>query len=189
MSRREFYKLYYTITDRTFSDHVILTEEDREQAWRKRQILMSKIGRKISIAFQYLALFAAFISFCVGEYAVGVVMVVLFLLNSALADFSVVKIEVIYAIYRRKNAFSALLYMAFRSGLDEFWSLVKHRVGKAVSGFVPEWKGKLWAKYLVIYRKKRGKRGDLAVSQQDSCKNGKWQTYHNRPDAFHAGTG
>jgi hypothetical protein len=118
---------------------------------------MSKIERKISIVFQYLALLAAIIGFCVGEYTVGVATVVLFLLSSALTDFLVVKIEVIYAVYRRKNVFSALLYMVFRSGLDEFWSFVKPRVGKKVSGFVPEWKCKLWAKYSVIYRKQRVK--------------------------------
>ena len=157
MSRKDFYKLYYTITDRRFSDHVIWTNEDREQAWRKGQILMSKIERKISIVFQYLALLAAIIGFCVGEYTVGVATVVLFLLSSALTDFLVVKIEVIYAVYRRKNVFSALLYMVFRSGLDEFWSFVRPGVGKKVSGFVPEWKCKLWAKYSVIYRKQRVK--------------------------------
>ena len=157
MSRKDFYKLYYTITDRMFSDHVIWTNEDREQAWRKGQILMSKIERKISIVFQYLALLAAIIGFCVGEYTVGVATVVLFLLSSALTDFLVVKIEVIYAVYRRKNVFSALLYMVFRSGLDEFWSFVRPGVGKKVSGFVPEWKCKLWAKYSVIYRKQRVK--------------------------------
>jgi hypothetical protein len=157
MSRKEFYKLYYTITNRKFSDHVIWTNEDREQAWRKGQINLSKIERKISIGLQYVALLAAIISFWVGEYAVGVATGVLFLLGSALTDFSVVKIEVLYAVYRRKNAFSALLYMVFRSGLDEFWSFVKPRVGKKVSGFVPEWKCKLWAKYSVIYRKQRVK--------------------------------
>lgn len=157
MSRKDFYKLYYTITDRMFSDHVIWTNEDREQAWRKGQILMSKIERKISIVFQYLALLAAIIGFCAGEYAVGVATVVLFLLSSALSDFSVVKIEVLYAVYRRKNVFSALLYMVFQSGLDEFWSFVRPGVGKKVSGFVPEWKYKLWAKYSVIYRKQREK--------------------------------
>ena len=157
MSRKNFYKLYYTITDRKFSDHVIWTNEDREQAWRKGQINLSKIERKISIGLQYVALLAAIISFWVGEYAVGVATGVLFLLNSALTDFSVVKIEVLYAVYRRKNAFSALLYMVFRSGLDEFWSFVKPRVGKKVSGFLPEWKCKLWAKYSVIYRKQRVK--------------------------------
>ena len=157
MSRKDFYKLYYTITDRMFSDHVIWTNEDREQAWRKGQILMSKIERKISIVFQYLALLAAIIGFCAGEYAVGVATVVLFLLSSALTDFSVVKIEVLYAVYRRKNVFSALLYMVFQSGLDEFWHLVKPSVGKTVSGFLPQWKCKLWAKYSVIYRKQREK--------------------------------
>ena len=157
MSRKEFYKLYYTITNRKFSDHVIWTNEDREQAWRKGQIKSSKIGRKISIGFQYLALLTAMISFWMGEYVIGVTTGVLFLLGSALTDFSVVKIEVLYAVYRRKNAFSALLYMVFRSGLDEFWSFVKPRVGKKVSGFLPEWKCKLWAKYSVIYRKQRVK--------------------------------
>ena len=157
MSRKDFYKLYHTITDRMFSDHVIWTAEDREQAWRKGQIKSSKIGRKISIGFQYLALLTAMISFWMGEYVIGVTTGVLFLLGSALTDFSVVKIEVLYAVYRRKNAFSALLYMVFRSGLDEFWSFVKPRVGKKVSGFLPEWKCKLWAKYSVIYRKQRVK--------------------------------
>ena len=157
MSRWEFYKLYYTTTDRIFSDHVIWKNEDREQAWQKGQIRISKIGRKISIVFQYLSILAAIISFCVGEYAVGVATGLLFLLGSALADFSIVKIEVLFAIYRRNNVFSALLYMVFRSGLDEFWALVKPKVGKAVSGFAPEWKGKLWAKYSVVYRKQRVK--------------------------------
>lgn len=155
MSRKDFYKLYYAITDRMFSDHVIWTNENREQAWRKGQINLSKIGRKISIAFQYLALSAAIISFWVGEYAVAAATGLLFLLGSVVTDFSVVKIEILYAIYRRKNAFCALLYMVFRSGLDEVWSFVKPKVGKVVSGFVPEWKGKLWAKYSVIYRKER----------------------------------
>lgn len=157
MSRKEFYKLYYTITNRKFSDHVIWTNEDREQAWRKGQIMLSKIERKISIGLQYVALLATIISFWMGEYVIGVTTGVLFLLGSALTDFSVVKIEVLYAVYRRKNAFSALLYMVFRSGLDEFWSFVKPRVGKKVSGFLPEWKCKLWAKYSVIYRKQRVK--------------------------------
>ena len=98
MSRKDFYKLYYTITDRMFSDHVIWTNEDREQAWRKRQNRMSKIERKISIVFQYLALLAAIIGFCAGEYTVGVATVVLFLLSCALTDFSVVKIEVLYVV-------------------------------------------------------------------------------------------
>jgi len=153
MKRKDFYKLYYAVTDKVYADHILWTEEDSEQAWRKGQIRTSKLGRKIFIFWQYAALLAAVIGLAAGAYAIGITLGALFLLGCVLTNYSVIKIELLYAVYRRNDVFSSLLYMVFRGGLDAFGAEVKLRAGKRIGGFVPEWKAGLWAKYSVVYRK------------------------------------
>lgn len=154
MKRFAFYKEYYQITNRIYSDHTIWSAENREQAWRKGQINTSKRERVVFISAQYCALFAAGILFVTGNSRYGVIGCVMFLLSSLIADFSITKIELLYQIFTHNSPFASLLYKTFLGKIDSFWCLIQPKVKKKVSGFVRINRNKLVAKYRIVFRKK-----------------------------------
>ena len=153
MKRWEFYRTYWRITDRVFADRTIWSAHDREQAWRRGQTRTSKLERKCGLALQYLALFGAVWLLVAGDGALGAVLLLLHLLSAWITDFSVVKMELLYGIYRRKNLFSQLLYQNFLGKTDGLWCAVKPLAKNRVSGFVRVGRGKLWVRYRVVFRK------------------------------------
>ena len=155
MKRFAFYKEYYKITNRIYADRTIWTAKDREHAWRKDQINISKTERGIFIATQYCVLLATGISFATGNNRFGIIGCATFLLCSIISDFSIVKIEALYHIFSRNNPYSTLLYQVFSGKADDFWCLILPNTKKTVSGFVRINRNKFVAKYRVVFRRKR----------------------------------
>ena len=154
MKRFAFYKEYYQITNQIYADHTIWSAEDREQAWRKGQINISKRGRVVFIAAQYCALLAAGILFMTGNGRHSIIGCVVFLLSSLITDYSITKIELLYQIFTYNSPYASLLYKTFSGKIDSFWGLIQPKVKKKVSGFVRINRNKFVAKYRVVFRKK-----------------------------------
>lgn len=158
MKRTEFYKEYYKITNRPFSDRMIWSLTDRETAWRKGQHNVAKIERKLFIVLQYLILLCCWIPLFFGLNGWCCVFgVVLFILLSYITDFSIIKIEILYHIYNRNNIYSKLLYKIFSGKIDSFFNLIRTGTKKNISGFVLQNGQKLIAKYCAVFRKQRNK--------------------------------
>ncbi len=155
MDRLDFYRTYDRVTDGRFSDRICWSKEDCEQAWRRGQLRTSKLGRRLEIAGQYLALLGALVCIPLGEYGISAVCCVLFLWSAVETDFSIVKMEVLYRIYREGNAFSGLLYQAFLGNTDVLWNTVKLHARNRVSGFAIKKRRKLEVTYRVVFRKGR----------------------------------
>lgn len=155
MKRFTFYKEYYEITNRLYADHTIWSAKEREQSWRKGQIIISKRERVAFIAAQYCALLMAGILFVTGNGRYGIIGCLMFLLNSLITDFSITKIELLYQIFTHDSLYASLLYNAFSGRLDDFWCLIKSETKKNVSGFVRINGNKFIAKYRVVFRNKR----------------------------------
>ena len=154
MKRFALYKEYYQITNRIYADHTIWSAENREQAWRKGQINISKRERVVFIAAQYCALLAAGILFMTGNSRHGIIGCVMFLLGSLITDFSITKIELLYQIFTHNSPYASLFYKTFSGKIDRFWGLIQTKVKKKVSGFVRINRNKFVAKYRVVFRKK-----------------------------------
>ena len=154
MKRFAFYKEYYQITNRIYADHTIWSVEDREQAWRKDQINISKRERVVFITAQYCALLVAGILFVTGNGRHGIIGGVIFLLSSLITDFSITKIELLYQIFTHNSPYASLLYKTFSGKMDDFWCLIQPKVKKKVSGLVRINRNKFVAKYCVVFRKK-----------------------------------
>lgn len=153
MKRLEFYKKYYEITDRKYTDKIVWLAKDQEKYWRKGQFKISKAERRISIASQYGVLLATIILFVMGNYWGGAIGCLWFLFLSIITtDFSFIKIEALYHIFNRNNPYATLLYQAF---LEKVLELPQTK--KQISGFVRKNRNKFVAKYDVIFRKKHEK--------------------------------
>lgn len=156
MKRRDFYITYYDRTNRTFSDKTVWGKEERERAWRKGQYLTSKLERKIFIVVQYLVLLSCWIPMCFdcGAWVVVPIALLLFLLHSFITDFSIIKIELLYLIYRNNNIYCSLLYDIFLGNLTDFLQELKRSSKKKVTGFVFGGGGKFYGKYYAVCRNK-----------------------------------
>lgn len=155
MDRLDFYRTYYRVTDRCFSDSMCWSKKESERAWRKGQIRTSKLERKLGIAGQYLALLGALVCIPMGEYGIGVVCGILFLCSATAMDFSFVKMEVLFRIYRKESVFSGLLHQAFLGDTDVLWCAVKPYAKNRVSGLaLGKWR-KLEVTYRAVFRKGR----------------------------------
>lgn len=156
MKRRDFYIAYYNRTNRAFSDKIVWGKEEREEAWRKGQHLTSKLERKIFIVTQYLILLLCWIPMCFDREAWVVVPIalLLFLLQSFITDFSIIKIECLYLIYRKNNIYCSVLYDIFLGNLTGFLEELKRSSKKKVTGFVFGGGGKFYGKYCAVCRNK-----------------------------------
>lgn len=154
MKRFAFYKEYYQITNRIYADHTVWSAENREQAWRKGQINISKKERVVFIAAQYCALFATGILFVTGNCQYGIIGCVMYLLSFLITDFSIAKIELLYQVFKHNSPYASLLYKTFSGKIDDFWCLIQPKIKNKVSGFVRINRNKFVAKYRVVFRKK-----------------------------------
>lgn len=156
MKRRDFYIEYYNITNRAFSDRIVWGEEERKEAWRKGQHLTSKLERKMFIVTQYLTLLLCWIPMCFyrGLWVVLPVALILFLLQSLITDFSVIKIEWLYFIYRKNNVYCSVLYDIFLGRITDFLNQLKRSTNKVVTGYVFKGGGKFYRKYCAVCRNK-----------------------------------
>ena len=159
MKRRAFYREYYDRTNCFFSDKIIWGKKEREEAWRKGQGLISKFGRKILIIAQYFILFLCWIPLCFDQtmWKIIPVALLLFLLQSSLADFSIIKIELMYSIYRKDNIYCSILYDIFLGKYTDFLDELKRLTKKQVTGYVFKSGGKFYGKFFAICREKNNK--------------------------------
>lgn len=154
MSRREFYRIYYNRTDRVFADKIIWTRSDQEEAWRKRQRTVSKMERKGLILSQYASLLLCFVPLAIGG-SLWVWMaggVFLCFAQAMLSDFSIIKIELLYAAFRKKSVYASMLYTIFLGGFDDFLTELKRATKKRVIGYFRKNGGKFCGKYSAICR-------------------------------------
>lgn len=159
MKRKDFYSDYYTRTNRLFSDKIIWTKEDRENAWRKGQLPISKSERKLFITTQYLTLLLCWIPVCFYNISWAIILIALlaFLLQSCISDFSIIKIECLYLIYRKDNIFCFILHSIFLGNSTSFFNELKRATNKKISGYVLKGGGEFYAKYLAVCRNKNDK--------------------------------
>ncbi len=159
MKRKDFYIEYYNRTNRVFSDKIIWGETEREEAWRKRQHLTSKLERKIFIVMQYLILLLCWIPMYFDRELWVVVPIALlyFLFQSLITDFSLIKIEWLYSIYRKQDVYSSVLYDIFLGKLTDFLDELKRLTKKEVRGYIFISGGKFYGKYYAVCRNKSNK--------------------------------
>ena len=156
MKRKDFYVEYYTRTNRAFSDEIAWGKEEREAAWRKGQHHTSKFERKVFILTQYLILLVCWIPVCFdrGMWMVVPIALLWFLLQSVITDFSIIKIELLYSIYRRNNVYCSVLHDIFLGNFNDFLAQLKRSTKKKVTGYYLNRGGRFYGKYCTICRNK-----------------------------------
>ena len=156
MGRKEFYIAYYNRTNRAFSDKIIWGKEEREEAWRKGQCLTSKSERKIFIIIQYIYLLVCWVPMCfdLRLWVVAPIALLLFFAQSIITDFSMIKVEWLYFIYRQNNVYSSVLCDIFFGNFTNFLDKLKRLTKKKVIGYVRNNGGKFCVKYCAVCRNK-----------------------------------
>lgn len=159
MKRKDFYIEYYYRSNRAFSDKIVWGKEEREDAWRKGQHLTSKFERKVFIVTQYLVLFLCWIPVCFDRRMWRIIPIALlcFLLQSVITDFSIIKIEWLYSIYRKNNVYCSVLHDIFLGNFDYFLAQMKCATKKIVTGYYLDRGGRFYGKYCAICRNKGNK--------------------------------
>lgn len=159
MKRADFYIEYYNTTDRAFSDKIVWGKKEREVAWRKGQHLTSKLERKIFIVIQYLILLSCWVPMCFdrGMWMVIPFALLWFLLQMYITDFSVIKIEILYAIYRSNNIFCSVLYDIFLGNVTDFFNKLQSSTKEKVTGYVFQRGGKFYGTYIAVCRNRDDK--------------------------------
>lgn len=156
MKRKDFYIEYYRRTNRRYSDKIIWGEKESKEADRKGQYHTSKIGRVYHIIIQYaITIFLCLVPFCLdGSWFAIPFAVLLFWMQTLYTNFSIIKIEVLYSIYRKDNAYCSVLHDIFLDICPEFLNRLKQETKKKVTGYVLHRGGTLYAKYSAICRKR-----------------------------------
>lgn len=156
MKRTDFYIEYYSRTNLAFSDKIVWGKEEREEAWQKGQHLTSKLERKVFIVTQYIVLLLCWIPVCFerGAWVVIPIALILFLLQSIITDFSIIKIEWLYSVYRKNNVYCSVLHDMFLGKFDSFLDKLKRSTKKKVMGYVFTGGGKICRKYCAVCRNK-----------------------------------
>lgn len=159
MKRKDFYIEYYNRTNRVFSDKMIWGKKEREEAWRKAQHLTSKFERKLFILFQYLVLLLCWIPICFDRklWVVIPIALLLFLLQSFITDYSILKIEMLYFIYSKNSVYCSILHDLFTGSFAEFLNELTRLTKKEVTGFILISGGKFYGKFRAVCRNKSKK--------------------------------
>ena len=156
MKRRDFYIEYYNRTDRVFFNKFIWGEKEREEARRKGRLYTTKLERKIFIALQYVTLLLCWIPMCIERelWCVIPIGLLCFFLETLLTDFSIIKIEILYFIYRRSNVYCSVLYDIFLGRYTEMLYDLTRLTKKEVTGYVFISGGKFFGKFDAVCRNK-----------------------------------
>ena len=159
MKRKDFYIEYYNRTNRAFSDKIVWSKEEREEAWRKGQHLTSKFERKVLIVTQYLVLLLCWIPVCFdrGMWRIVPIALLWFLLQSVITDFSIIKIEWLYSIYRKNHVYCSVLHDIFLGTFTDFLAQLQHITKKKVTGYYLDSGGRFYGKYCAVCRNKNNK--------------------------------
>lgn len=156
MKRKDFYIEYYNRTDCAFSDKIIWGKKERKDAWRKGQHLISKLERKIFIILQYLILLLCWIPMCLEHELWIVIPIALlwFLLSSLITDFSILKMEFLYLIYRKNSVYCSVLHDIFLGNYAEFLNQLTRYTKNEVRGYVFISGGKFYGKFQAVCKNK-----------------------------------
>ena len=159
MTRKDFYCEYYKRTNKIFSDKIIWSQKEREKAWQKRQIYISKLERKVFISIQYLILLLCWVPMCFDSklWIVIPISISVSTLVYFVTDFSFIKMELLYSIYRKNDAYASMLHDIFIGNFAEFLEKLKSATKKKVTGYVFWSGGKFYGKYFAVCRSKNDK--------------------------------
>lgn len=156
MTRKEFYVEYYNRTNEQFADEIINGEESREKANRKNQRKTSKSERIFFLILQYaLVIGALFLPFVgIDPWGALFLVCVLFLPLAYLTDFSLLKIELLYHLYRPDHIYARLLHQIFLGRYSEFIQDLLRATQSKVSGYwCVQWqKPKFCGKFRAVCR-------------------------------------
>ena len=149
MKRKDFYAEYYRITNAAFADKSVWNNESRERAWRKKQIYMSKRERRICVFLQYLILPLCLLPVFTGREALWLIPCVTLcsFLLALESNFSIIKIEMLYSIYRKDDLYSSLLYDMFRNRLGDFREKLRLATKTVSGGYTLRRGGGFFGKY------------------------------------------
>ncbi len=159
MTRKEFYPEYYERTNSFFSNHIVWGKKEDEDAWKKHQGRISKLERKVFIAVQYLLILLCWVPVIIDISLWEVIPIILVLsaINSVLTDFSFIKIEILYRIYKKDNVYCAILYEIFRGDFEPFLKDLNKSTNKVTTGYFRETRGKIYEKYSAFCHDKNKK--------------------------------
>ena len=148
MRRKDFYIEYYNRTNSFFLDKIDWA------VWWKKRARTSKFERKIFIIFQYLVLLLCWIPVCFKRelWIFIPVAILLSLLQSYITDFSILKIEILYLIYRKNNVYCSALHNIFLGSYAEFFDQLTRYTKKEVTGYFLIGGGKFYGKFQGVCR-------------------------------------
>lgn len=137
MKRSFFYREYYQRTDEFFADHIVWNNKDLEKAWQKGQARTSKMGRKLYLAFQYLFFLGGLIWMCVDIQAWRSFLCVILvsIVISLITNFSILKIELLYHLYKRNTVYSNFLHQMFLGRTYSFFEDLRRATKQHVRGY------------------------------------------------------
>lgn len=141
MTRKELFKRYYEITDLAYPDKFRFGRYISQEEWQKGQIgVYSKGVRKIFIAVQYLLPAISWIPMLLdkGDWIFIPLFLSLGLMISCLTDFSLIRIELLYRVYKRENVYCTLLFDMFCRKFDGFIQELQRTTKKLTTGYVME---------------------------------------------------
>lgn len=152
MKRKGFYAEYYRITDMAFTNST--SGYPSALIWRKTVFPSNKKDRKSAIAFQYLSLLPCLLPLVFGielwYWALLSVTTSVFVSHNTV--FSIIKIEMLYSIYRRDELYCSLLYDMFKSRFKDFREDLRRGTKKVVNDYYLEKGGRFYGKYRAVCR-------------------------------------
>lgn len=164
MTRKEFYQEYYRKTNRY--DRRVWNEA----AWiggKGSHTYVEKPNipaRKYHIVMKYVLRALCWIPFCVyPEYKTlmfGLFLLSVSVLHAQVAQFPIVRIELLYSVYRKDNVYCSLLHDIFLNTDIEFVRTLKRMTKKVATGYYycHHFSGsRLYGKYIGICRKSGNK--------------------------------
>ena len=156
MTRKAFYAEYYKRTNEQFADEIINGKESREKANRKKQRQTSKSERIFFLFLQYALLVGALILLFAGidPWSVLLLFCIFCLPITFLTDFSLLKIELLYHLYRPNHIYARLLHQIFLGQYSEFIRDLHRATPNKVSGYwCIQWqKPKFYGKFRAVCR-------------------------------------
>ena len=138
MTRKEFFLKYYEITNIIFADKPSFSRYITREEWQKGQIGgTTKRGRRFCIILQYLIPALSWIPMLSDkDYWIYIPIALFFgALISFITDFSFIKIEVLYRVYRKNNIYASLLYEMFCRNFDSFLQDLQRITKKNTKGY------------------------------------------------------
>ena len=160
VTRKEFYREYYRKTNR-YDERIW-----NEAAWiggkgSHKYVEKPNIpARKYHIVMKYVLTALCWIPFCVvRDYKTlmfGLFLLSVAVLHAQAAKFSIIRIELLYSVYRKNNVYCSLLHDIFLNTDIEFLETLRRLTKKVSSGYYYRihWSGsRLYANYTGICRK------------------------------------